>query len=236
MSMEMESMWGAMKSVYYQRVVAQLERSLKNTTKLKDALTAALDTVVAAVHAQAGTFWYYDRYGDGRIHPEAVYGGGDLSGVSLLPGEGIAGQVVDSGEPVIVADCRADPRWAGKVDAKTGFQTESMICVPVTLGKQTCFDEKELAFAQRLAGAAAELLYRQGVLDGVEMEETGNRAAQITFMQIFGAESSREMEHRLRSVEEFASLRVSEQEEVLRLARELQKYFGLKHAGRFRRH
>lgn len=249
MSMEMESMWGAMKSVHYQRVVSQLERSLKNTTKLKDALTAALDTVVAAVHAQAGTFWYYDRYGDGRIHPEAVYGGGDLSGVSLLPGEGIAGQVVDSGKPVIVADCKADPRWAGKVDAKTGFRTESMICVPVTLGTQTfgsiqiinktdstCFDEKELEFAQRLAGAAAELLYRQGVLDGVEAEEAGGRASQITFMQVFGAESSREMEHQLRSVEEFAALRVSEQEEVLRLARELQKYFGLKHAGRFRRH
>lgn len=248
MSLEMESMWGAMKSVHYQRVIAQLERSLENTTQLEDALTAALDTVVAAVHAQAGTFWYFDRYGDGRIHPKAVYGGGNLSGVSLLPGEGIAGQVVDSGEPVIVADCQSDPRWAGKVDAKTGFRTESMICVPVTLGTRTygsiqiinktdstCFDEKELAFAQRLAGAAAELMHRQGVLGDGETEDPKKRSSQVTFLQVFGAGSSREMEHQLRSVEEFASLRISEQEEVLKLARELQKYFGLKRAGRFRK-
>ena len=41
--------------------------------------------------------------------------------------------MIQSGKSVIIQDCQADPRWAGRVDQKTGFQTKSMICVPLAL-------------------------------------------------------------------------------------------------------
>lgn len=252
MSMEMESMWDAMKGVYYQRTIDQLEKSLENVKKLEDALGASLDTVVTAIHAEAGTLWYYDQFGDGRIRPKAVYGGGDLGGISLLPGEGIAGQVIQSGEPVIIPDCQKDPRWAGKVDAKTGFQTKSMICVPLALDQMTfgsiqiinktdnsSFDEKDLTFAQQLASAASELFRRQGLLDDYidAAVAAGVRkpASQVNFLQVFGAADDREMEHQLRRLEEFATLRVPEQEAVLKLAREMRTFFGGKRGGSGRR-
>ncbi len=240
MSMELESMWDAMKGVHYQRTIEQLERSIESTKNLEGALTVSLDMVVTAVHAVAGTFWYYDRFGDGRIHPKAVYGGGDLKGFSLLPGEGIAGQVIADGQSRIIADCQKDPRWAGKADAKTGFRTESMICVPLALKDMTFgsiqiinktdrlpFDDKDLQFAEALAAATAELFRRHGLLDDFIEAAGGNKqsAHEISFMQIFGTKDDREMERWLRKVGEFSALRIGEQEEVLKLARQLRSIF-----------
>lgn len=248
MSTELESMWDAMKSVHYQRTIEQLERSIRNTKRLEEALTAALDTVVEVVHAQAGTFWFYDQFGDGRIRPKAVFGGGDLKGFSLLPGEGIAGKVIQTGKSEIISDCQKDPRWAGKADAKTGFRTESMICVPLSL-KQIVFgciqvinrtdkllyDERDLAFLEQLAGATADLFRKQGLLDdylaGVDLGEAKG-PAEISFMRVFGAEEEQEMERQLRKIDEFSGLRVGEQEAVLRLAREMWTHFGGKRGRR----
>ncbi len=242
MSVELESMWDAMKGVHYQRTIDQLERSIRNTKHLEDALTAALDTVVEVIHAQAGTFWFYDQFGDGRIRPKAVFGGGDLKGFSLLPGEGIAGKVIQTGSPEIISDCQKDPRWAGKADAKTGFRTESMICVPLSLKKvvfgciqvinrtdKMLFDERDLAFLEQLADATAELFRKQGLLDdymaNVAFPED-DRPPEISFVQIFSAEDAQEMERQLRKVDAFAALRVGEQDAVLRLARQMWAFFG----------
>jgi len=59
----------------------------------------------------------------------------DRSGVllrrSLPVGEGIAGTVAKTGEAVIVGDAQHDPRVAKWVDEATGFQTRSILCVPI---------------------------------------------------------------------------------------------------------
>lgn len=249
MSQEMESIWEAMKDIHYQRTIEQLEGSIQNSKHLEEALTTALDLVVTAVHAVAGTFWFYDQYGSGRIHPKAVYGGGDLGGISLLPGEGIAGEVIQNGESVIISDCQKDPRWAGKVDAKTGFKTETMICVPLSLKEvafgciqiinktdHMAFDDKDLTFAENLAQATAMLFQRQGLLeDYFPKDAFVSRPEEVGFLQVFATKDDREMESQLRKVKEFAELRVSEQEEALRLARELRKIFGGKGKGSSRR-
>lgn len=249
MSLEMENIWEAMKDVHYQRTIEQLEGSIQNSRRLEEALTTALDLVVTAVHAVAGTFWFYDQYGSGRIHPKAVYGGGDLGGISLLPGEGIAGEVIQDGQSVIIPNCQKDPRWAGKVDAKTGFKTESMICVPLSLKEvafgciqiinktdHMAFDSKDLAFAEELAKTTAMLFQRQGLLDDYFPKDAfTSHPEEVGFLQVFAAEDDRKMESQLRQVKEFAQLRISEQEEVLRLAREMRKFFGGNSVGKARR-
>ncbi len=83
---EMESMWKAMKGSHYQRTIKELEESIRETKDLKEALSAALGKVVESAHAVTGTLWFYERFGSGRIYPLAVYGGADLTGVSLKPG------------------------------------------------------------------------------------------------------------------------------------------------------
>lgn len=241
MSIEVESMWDAMKDVHYKRVIGQLEKSIRSTKKLEEALTVSLDMVVNAIHAVAGTFWFYDQFGDGRIRPKAVYGGGDLGDFSLLPGEGIAGEVIQNGKSVIIADCQKDPRWAGRADEKTGFRTETMICVPLSLKNvvfgsiqiinktdRLPFDARDLAFAEHLANATADLFRTQGLLDDYLTEiEKGEEPdkPEISFLKVFGAPNDREMEYQIRRIGEFAALRVSEQTEVLRLCREIRRLF-----------
>lgn len=117
--------------VNYTQVVWEITRQLQESESLEEALRVSLGSVVRAVGAEAGTIWFYNKDGDGRIHPSFWIGGADLTGLSLAAGEGIAGSVVETGETTVVKDCQADPRWAGRFDAKTGFVTRSMVCVPL---------------------------------------------------------------------------------------------------------
>ena len=117
--------------VNYTQVVWEITRQLQESESLEKALRISLGTVVRAVGAEAGTIWFYNKDGDGRIHPSFWIGGADLTGLSLAAGEGIAGSVVETGKTTVVKDCQSDPRWAGRFDAKTGFVTKSMVCVPL---------------------------------------------------------------------------------------------------------
>ncbi len=117
--------------VNYTQVVWEITRLLQEAESLEEALRVSLGMVVKAVGAEAGTIWFYNKEGDGRIHPSFWIGGADLTGLSLAAGEGIAGAVVETGKTTVVKDCQKDARWAGRFDKKTGFVTKSMICVPL---------------------------------------------------------------------------------------------------------
>jgi Nif-specific regulatory protein len=53
-------------------------------------------------------------------------------------GEGITGQVVETGEPVVVPSIAAEPRFLDRVRAGTGRSSETaFLCVPVRLGSET---------------------------------------------------------------------------------------------------
>ncbi|MCM2284052.1 MAG: HDOD domain-containing protein [Desulfobacula sp.] len=54
-----------------------------------------------------------------------------LQGTRLPKGEGIAGAIMEKGEPLIVADVEKDPRFSSRVDQYTGFKTRSIIGAPL---------------------------------------------------------------------------------------------------------
>ena len=51
--------------------------------------------------------------------------------MTLPLGQGIAGWVAQNRKPQMVNDTRKDPRFAGKFDKASGFQTRSLLCVPM---------------------------------------------------------------------------------------------------------
>lgn len=57
--------------------------------------------------------------------------GPDVAGFRVRLGEGIAGWVAESGQPVIVNDVRKDPRFTGQIDDQTQFRTRSILCAPL---------------------------------------------------------------------------------------------------------
>lgn len=126
------------KKTEYAQTIKKISQKLQTTTAdtLRTVLQSSLQQVVCAVGAGSGSIWLYEKEKDGRIYPSFWIGGADLDGLSLALGEGVAGTVVQSGKPLIVKDCRNDEHWTGRFDQTTGFETKSMICVPLTRGHE----------------------------------------------------------------------------------------------------
>lgn len=118
-------------SVAYSQVVWEITHELQQNISIEEALRSSLSKTISFINAQAGTIWYYNKEGDGRIYPSYWEGGADLTGMSLAYGEGIAGSVISSGKMTVIKDCQNDQKWASRFDNKTGFETKSMICVPL---------------------------------------------------------------------------------------------------------
>ena len=172
-------LWFAMKPIKYRRTIELLRESLKSFHGIVDqAIATSLNTVCSAMHVQAGTFWFYDQNGDEYIRPKAQYGGDEkIVNISLRKGEGVAGQVVLTGEATIINNCQKDERWSNKADSKTGFVTNSMICVPIAYEDNvfgciqlinkidnSSFDSDDLTFAKNLAKVISEEFNRLNIL------------------------------------------------------------------------
>lgn len=56
-----------------------------------------------------------------------------LRNIRIKLGEGIAGTVAQTGEPVLVPDIEGDPRFNRQIDEITGFVTRSLICLPLKI-------------------------------------------------------------------------------------------------------
>jgi phosphoserine phosphatase RsbU/P len=54
-------------------------------------------------------------------------------GVRIKKGQGIAGQVYDTGEPILIEDAYGDPRFNQDFDRMTGYHTRSILCVPLKI-------------------------------------------------------------------------------------------------------
>jgi len=58
----------------------------------------------------------------------------DVKKYELPLGQGIAGHVAETGEPLLIPDVRKDPRWFKEISESIGFQTRSIVCVPMKIG------------------------------------------------------------------------------------------------------
>src|SRR4051794_34535282 len=75
----------------------------------------------------------------GELVYQASWGAGakEIVGVRLPPGKGLAGSVVQSGQPLAVPDCRTDPRFQAQIAAGTGYVPHTMLVVPLLQGGET---------------------------------------------------------------------------------------------------
>jgi two-component system, NtrC family, sensor histidine kinase HydH len=56
--------------------------------------------------------------------------------VRLKVGQGVAGWVAQTGQPLIIPDTAKDPRFSQNVDDHSGFKTRSIVCVPMVYAGQ----------------------------------------------------------------------------------------------------
>jgi Nif-specific regulatory protein len=63
--------------------------------------------------------------------------GTDIKQFEIDLGQGIAGHVAETGEPLLIPDVAKDPRWYKEISESIGFQTQSIACVPMKLNGDT---------------------------------------------------------------------------------------------------
>jgi len=62
----------------------------------------------------------------------------DLIGQRLSAKHGIVGRVYQSGTPYLSEDVGADENFYAQIDQQLGHKTESVVCVPIYIGKHVC--------------------------------------------------------------------------------------------------
>ena len=104
-------------------------------TESQELLPAILEVARRVMDVEAASLFLVN--GDGELELTCANGGAppDANAPAkriIVPrGRGIAGWVLEHGQPLLVADAYADPRFFADADKKTGFHTRSILCVPM---------------------------------------------------------------------------------------------------------
>lgn len=152
-------------------------RALQRVQRVLEAPSAliawheALDAAQSLVPAEAGAA--LERELGGQLRFLYAFGprSSGVQGAVLPRGIGIAGFSVERSLAVLVQDTRTDPRFCNDFDDVTGFDTQAVICVPVTCDRQVhgClellnplvpggFDERAVALVEAVATALSRRL------------------------------------------------------------------------------
>lgn len=109
-------------------VAALLNSSLDHDEVIKRAITAT----TKVLDAEVASLLLLDEE-TGELYFDVATGeqGEKIKQVRLKKGMGIAGQVAENGEPLIIYDAQSDPRFFKDADRASGFVTRDILCVPV---------------------------------------------------------------------------------------------------------
>lgn len=110
-------------------LLLEVTRRMAAHDSLDDVLRELVEMTTAELQAERGALFLndpetnelYSRVAQGNIKRE----------IRLLNNTGIAGHVFSTGEPVIVHDPYADPRFNRSIDEQTGFVTRNIVCAPI---------------------------------------------------------------------------------------------------------
>lgn len=169
----------------------------KTLTLITDHTTRLMDVAAASVALrdnEANDVWFAAASGEGS---QAVLG------LHIPLGQGVAGWVAETGEPVIVPDAYTDRRFYTEVDENSGFMTQSILCVPLqtrgqTIGaievmnkKHGTFNKEDQALLQALAISAATAIenaqfYEEKIRTIERLAETQNQLVQSAKLAAVG--------------------------------------------------
>jgi diguanylate cyclase (GGDEF)-like protein len=116
------------------RTCVEVGKLLTSTLNLKEILELIMLKVSQLIRAQHWSLLLRNEE-SGALTFEIVVGINKqlFNGLQLLPGEGIAAHVAETGKAVFIPDVNNSPLFNKKVDLHTGFITRSIICLPLII-------------------------------------------------------------------------------------------------------
>ncbi len=102
---------------------------VNSTLDLDKLLSVILDTALKMVEGDRGTLYLVDE----KKHElwSKVLHGSELVTIKLPIGKGIAGYVAATGDTLNIPDAYLDPRFNPEFDKKSGYRTQTILCMPM---------------------------------------------------------------------------------------------------------
>jgi adenylate cyclase len=114
------------------QALSDVALALSSTMAVDRLLEMIMDTSKTVMRAEASSLLILDPATNTlRFHVAQGMAGETLRTVTVKPGQGVAGWVAQTGEPVLIADAYQDPHFDPSFDQRSGFHTRSLISAPL---------------------------------------------------------------------------------------------------------
>ncbi len=119
-------------------ILYELSKKIGTVPELPLLLEQIIEMTQKALRAAAASILLFRENGQ-DLYFEAATGpvGKELKAVKIDSQNSIAGQVIQTGKPVIVNNVKSHPNFGGSADKTTGFTTKSIICAPLVTHQKT---------------------------------------------------------------------------------------------------
>jgi sigma-B regulation protein RsbU (phosphoserine phosphatase) len=142
---------------------------LNSTLNLPELLTHIMNAAKEVFRAEACSIMLMDDETQELVFEVAVgEKSGDVTQHRIPPGQGVAGRVAQSGQPMLINSAKDSPYFYDRIDQSVGFQTRNLIAVPLSVRDRVIgvaevinavgrdgFEDKDLTRALALASQAA---------------------------------------------------------------------------------
>ena len=139
-----------------------------DTPGLDRLLRSVVEATVTLFDAEAASIALAEPDGRLRFRVAAGSQGAGVVGLTVAPGEGIAGFVLATAQPLAISNVAADPRFDREAAGRTGYVPRSLLAVPLEAGDRIigvlevldrrgadAFDLRDVALAGAFARQAA---------------------------------------------------------------------------------
>jgi phosphoserine phosphatase RsbU/P len=125
---------GARAEIDRLRTLIEASKLINSSIEDEDLFESILMVAKNQLDVERGTLYFLD-HGTHEIWSK-IASGLEATEIRLPVGKGLAGTVAETGEPIVIHDAYGDPRFDRTSDARSGFQTRSVLCVPIKNRKQ----------------------------------------------------------------------------------------------------
>ena len=114
--------------------INEISAWVSSVQDLDQLLELIIETATRMMDAKASSLLLLDRKTQ-KLYFKVATGskGTDIKQFEIDLGQGIAGYVAQTGEPLLIPDVAEDPRWYKEISESIGFKTQSIACVPMKI-------------------------------------------------------------------------------------------------------
>lgn len=172
-------------------LLLEVSRRCAQKSSLDGILEVLVEMTSTALNCDRGTLFLNDPV-SGELFSRVAQGKLTRE-IRILNASGIAGAVFQSGESALIDDAYADGRFNSSVDERTGYQTKTILCVPVRtmsdeiIGVMQSLNKREgkftledLSLLEDMTRQAAIALQSLQYIEQIER----NRAKEMTFLEL----------------------------------------------------